>query len=814
MTEISKETLEAIVIGLIILIVILLIILIICCCKNSKKRSNTPQIREVKFTSGTSNNMNSSYVKSFEMDDNNTNGFKSFYSQASEKPMLDSSTINSYSMKNHNNSNDYIDMPPASYNSNIMNHSVIENMEHGSLNRGYVSPTISVNNANYISYDIGNPSLHRISYSSTNATNDSQYQAKNIMNYSFTEINDARKARGHNTLEYNQSKLSPTISINGRITSPSPSIISNKMSSPVIATSIPGNLGRNNLKTIPMINDLHENSLQGSSSPRDRSYLNPIIYQKSPMSKNYNMENVPGHLTPNQNGINIGNLHIGPSVNIEDLDECNVDDVDAIVDDAEIILDALSHHSFSSSNNQSASLLGATATSPRQRNSNLSNVAIKTRNSVDYQDLSFSSQNPVDAIVGGMNSGIIQRGRSNSQNNSFQKTIPLQQVQQVQVHSINDIYLRQIPEDEVVSNNNENESVIDQTGYNTSFNGKATRSYRNSRNYEGDGLRNVNIIPSELKANESSFCVEEVTSPKYSKYVHLRDHLDLDKDTDTDIDINDLSKVKIQKLYESDGINNNSTSYMNLRSPPTSYCNLNNINMNNSKFLNYKKEQIKSNVNVIGQNQIQKQSKNFNIANIDTSFTNNTTSSNNINDQQQDSFIIQDSIMKSPTNFIKSPLSPINSNEDLINLNKSQINKISMVNDPLEKNTKAIRSSSLDDYSSNSRMIKNQSQISATNINPIEKNTNAVRSSSLDDYNSNPRMIKNQSQISVSTINSTISRNGFYPSISRNHFSSLSRCDEANSSILSESSISVENINAPNIKHSHKLNNTKKRVPL
>jgi len=736
--DISKESLEVVVIGLIILIVILLIILIICCFKYRKRNSKQPPTREVRFINGTTNNSNnmvSPYMKSFELDDNNmgnSNGFKSFYSHGSEKPMLDSSTINSFSMRHPNNSNDFVDMPPASINNSTMNRSMMENIDHGSLNRGYLSPTININNANYTTYDLGNPSIHRLSYSSTNVTNDSQYipSHKNIMNYSFTEINDIRRNRGQNTIEYDQSKLSPNYTSCGRVATPSPSMISSKMSSPVIAASIPGNLGRNNLKTIPMISDnsspmnLHESSFQSNrshisytNSPKERVYLNSNMYKRTSMTKNYSMDNVLGnsHLSPNQlsNEISIGNLRIGPTINIENMDHCDVDDIDAIVDDAENILESLSHHSYSSCNNQNVSMLGAAASSRQQMNGNISNIAIRARNSFDQQDLSFSSQNPIDAIVGGMNTGIIQRGRSNSQNNSFQKTIPLQ------VQPSMDTFLRQIPEGEIVKNSKGNESVIDQSGYNTSFTGRANRS---SKNYESEGYTNINIIPAELKNNsKNSFYVdeEEITSSNNLKYAYSKNQMGIDKDTDID----DLSKIRIQKLYETNDSDNNMNSFIGLGSPtspisPIPYCNPKSLSMNvniggGGGFLNYKKEQIKGNMNGEGQNQI----KSFNIANAEPSL------SIKVNDH---SSLMQDSILKSPSNFyIKSPLSPTNSNDTLVNLNKMEKANLSCSNIPMERHhITAVRGSSFDDYTNNMANYSTTSIDRMANNNLIRNNNN------------------------------------------------------------------------------------------
>jgi len=322
MTEITNQTLISIVISLIIFVIILLIILIICCCKYYRRRNSNGPTREVKFING-SNNVNNRYMKSFELDNDNnnlngSNGFKSFYSHTSEKPMLDSSTVNSFSTRNQQNFSEIIDQPPAAYNTSTMNRSMIENVDQGSLNRGYISPNISITNSNYVTYDIGNPSLHRISYSSTNGTNDS---TKNIMNYSYSEVNELRKSRGQNSLEHKLSKISSTLTTNGRVATPS--VLSSIATSSVITSTIPVNMARNNMKNNSMITDnnnlvnLHENSFQSNrshinyyNSQKENGYLSSNLYQKSPMSKSFNIEDISNnyYLSSNQiNGINIGN---------------------------------------------------------------------------------------------------------------------------------------------------------------------------------------------------------------------------------------------------------------------------------------------------------------------------------------------------------------------------------------------------------------------------------------------------------------------------------------------------------------------------
>jgi outer membrane biosynthesis protein TonB len=844
MIEISRKALELIVIGLIILVVILLIILFICCCKYFNKSSNTVS-REIKFTDGI-NKSNDQVRKSFNFSDdnnnlNNLNAFKSLYSQTSDK----STTLNSYTSRSKQNSNENIDVPTATYYPSTTNRSMMENVDQESLNRSYLSNNISINNSNYVTYDIGNPSLQRISYSSTNATNDSQLMppVKSLVNYSYTEINDVRRNRGQNVLERKQYMMSPTLTSNGRVATPS--VLSSKASSSIIASPQPGNMGRNsNIKNIPMTNDnysqlnLHENSFQSNrshvsytnSTPQERGYFNSNIYQKLPMSKSFNIENIhSSHLSPRQQNaaLNIGNIHVGKSFSIEDLETMhhyNMEEVDSIVDNAESILDALSHHSFSSSNNQSVNLLGGNINKPNTglRNSmisnnmgNISNVAVKARSSLDLQDTSFtSSQNPVDAIVGNMNSELIQRSRnrshSNSQNNNFQKTIPLQ------VQPSMNTYLSEIPEGQVINNSrHKSESVIDQSNYESSFSEstiKASRLYPNAKNnYENDGYRNVNIIPAELKNHDSSFYIDEdeTTSPKQSRYVHLRDQIRLESEAD----INDLSKVKIQRLYDPENGNNNSN-ILGPLSPTNAFMNL---NLNNGGFLNYKKEQLKENF-IHRRNKNRNRTNNYNIAVSDYNQAKVKRSYISLNSQDGDGHdygndndngnnisFDQNSILKSPSSFvINSPISqitPIKSNENLLRTNR------------LKETTQGISSDKNVIYG---HQVENNN--SYAHESTFDDDNNLINSSIVGTIG---RSTLDHSFVRNNNTNHTIgnlshmSRNGYHPSITKSNTSFMSHNEDDDNSIYAEgqSLISFENINIPKVKHTHRLTNIEEKIP-
>jgi hypothetical protein len=670
-------------------------------------------------------------MKSFELDNDNnnlngSNGFKSFYSHISEKPMLDTSTVNSFSTRNQQNFSEIIDQPSAVYNTSTMNRSMIENVDQGSLNRGYISPNISITNSNYVTYDIGNPSLQRISYSSTNATSDSP---KNIMNYSYSEVNEIRKSRGQNSLEHKQSKISSIHTTNGRVATPS--VLSSIASSSVITSTIPGNMVRNNMKNNSMITDnnfinLHENSFQSnrshvnySNSQKENGYLSSNLYQKSPMSKSFCIENIPNNhqlsLNQRNNSINISNQHNNENFNgLEDLDNFNVDDVDAIVNNAENMLDALSRHSLSSSNNQTASLLGINNNiNSSQKNTmvsnsdNVSNVAIRAKSTLDCSDMSFTSQNSVDGNINNM----VQHGRNSnsSQANSFQK------INSLQVHPVMDTYLRQIPEGKIVENlkRNTNEQIAN------------------------NELLTQNNVKTNRPINENSFYIdEEITSPKQLRY---------------------NSQNNLSKNYNIASINSS-------------------LSMNNNNIQN----------NTIA---------NHNTINIDNQY-----------DDTDGKNILHDSILKSPNNFlIKSPVSPINANG---NENKFSIGRMGRTNSQGINYDESIinRGSLYDDHNNvgNSSII---GTIGRTN----RSNRSTLDSSIVRNSNSN-RLIRNQSYMSNSTINTTLNRNGNYQSINnKSHVSTLS--NDTSIYIESPSIISIENINAPSVKHSHKSINNGKKVP-
>jgi len=889
------NTLTYVLITLSVILIIIIIVLCIVLCRLTRKERKS-LTREVKIDMNAKHPLVSHYGKAYDDEDinpavnmSNMNGFKSFTSHMSEKPILDT-TMNSFSMKHQMNVNEFIDYPPASYHQNntfnlslidnndhhlrslnhsmidkndyrnsILNRSLIDNNDYRNsilnrslidnneyiLNRGYLSPVTNLNQNSYLGYDMG-PSLQRYSYCSTAATTESQYMPslKTLMNYSFSEVNDARR-RSQKSLQHKQSRVSSTLTTNGMVNASS--VVSSRGSS-VITSSIPGNnnsLGRNNLRSIPTINDgtnLHENSFQSDSShvsyvntnavTQDRSI--PLIsLQKSPTIKNSPLDTTISNqslLHPSQQNvdINLNNFRIGPSFSIADLEneidqDCDVDDVDAIVDNAESILECLSHQSYSSSTNQTSSLLGNNT--PLSMTANISH-GLKT----DY--IYSSSQNPVDAVVGGMNTGIIQRNRSNSQSNTFQKTIPLE------LQPSLDTYLKKIPENK--STNNKSESVIDQSGYNTSYvSVKRSRSYLGSKKAEraasersASEVQSSVIIPDDLKIDENNSNVDDGRKSQASRsYVYL-------KDDENDIDT-DLSKVKIQKLY---GPSSPSLANKNI----------------NSNYLNYKKAQMK-NDNTGEETTIKSPNKSFSILNSLSIKTKGFGDSKNqaskelnkdILDNQKsptdnvNSSFIQGSTLKSPTNFfVKSPLSPIMSADEsgpVFNIaqksmhieNPTSIRKIgnpinlgSNFDEAFQPNANAeksiIRGVSYDEYSqsNNEKYVSrgmSYDDYNSGNLSAIGRFSRSTYNGSMDRSftNGNSRIVRNTSQKSIATTNTSLSRSHYNPSLSLNRYSAVSHLDDDTSTVFTEgqSIVSVENI-VPSVKHTHKGNSNKKKIP-
>ncbi|ORX58386.1 hypothetical protein BCR36DRAFT_580008 [Piromyces finnis] len=799
--------------------------------------------------------------------------------------MLENSAINSFSMKHQINVNDFVDIPPATYHSNTFDRLMMDN--EYSYNKDYLKPMMNVNQSNYISNDLAHSLSQRFSYCSTTTASESQYipSLKTLMNYSFSEIHDSRKNKSQKSLEHKQSKISSNITTNGMVAS---SVVSSRVSSSVIPHSLLGNnnsLGRGNMKSIPVINDdtnLHENSFQSNTShisytntntpqnatTQDHSFYNShntmISLQKSPSSKAYPLDTgitSQSLLHPNQQNIsiNLSKFHIGPNISIEELDDDdmdqnrNIDDIDAIVDDAENILECLSHHSLTSSNIQAASLLDNN--SPKTLHSIAgSNITFKTS---DF--LYNPNQNAVDIMVNGTNTDVTQH-RNNNYSRSFQKTIPLEVQPSVETCT------KKIPEEGIEIANNKSESVIDQSGYNTSYvSVKRSRSYLGSKRAEKKekngktvkGQQNKDIIPKELKINnEVDYPINDENIKYKNKSIQESHNYIYLKDNSNDIDT-DFSKVKVQKVTD-----------LNPPSPNMTYKNI------NSNYLNYKKAQIKNDSMDYSNKEINIKSKSFNTMNfhnpalsIKTKNLNdevmekpdscnnqivreshllNQDTTNNFNSPTTNgnNSFIQNSILKSPTNFfIRSPLSPIMSvdemdendlvfniaqkpnilTEDLINTNKieNSINPDSTINEICQPNNKKSikRDISYDESHVPSKTVKtpkrafsyndyNNSTIGRFSRN-IYNNGSMDRSYMINDNN----RIRNSSQKSIA-INS-LNRNQYNTSLSR--YSTLSRTDNPDSSILTESTsvISVENID-PAENHTHKLqklNNSQMNQP-